>query len=273
MPRNICFHSFRGGTGKTTLVANLGVALARLGMRVGIVDFDLKSPAMQLLMRISSDDIRWKLNDYLWRRCNAKDVVLDISERFGLIEGALFFVPASLNFDDIVKIIEDGYEASLFSRFVNAIADDFNLDCLLLDTHSGMDEDAILSMAVSDTIVEVIRMDEQSLIGAGVSLQVIRKLGKKVRLLANMVAQSAEAAGQTLEERLKAGVLGTIPFLDDVWKIKGEGIFVVDHPNHPFSTIISEMVEKLLEIEPFERKEEKEEPKKAPKESLERRYF
>ena len=132
------------------LIANLGAALALLGTRVGIVDFDLKAPAMQSMLQIPVEEVRWKLNDYLSKKCDVKDLVLDISGRFGVKVGGLFFVPASSDADDIVKMIEDGYEVSLFGRCVREIASDFDLDCVLLDTHSGIDEDVILSIAVSE---------------------------------------------------------------------------------------------------------------------------
>ena len=274
MPKIICFHSFRGGTGKTTLIANLGVALVLLGKRVGVVDFDLKAPTMQSMLHVSVEEARWKLNDYLLKTCNSKDLVLDISERFGIKVGGLFFVPASSDADDIVKTIEDGYEVSLFSRCVREMADDFDLDYVLLDTHSGIDEDVILSMAVSDIIVEVVRVDEQSLTGAYASLQVIRKIGKRIYLLANMVPKDAEdAVENVLEERLKANVLGMIPFLDDVWAAKDEGILVVGRPSHRFSIIMKELAEKLLEREPLEREREKERAPTPSKEKHEKEYY
>ena len=245
-----------------------------LGKRVGIVDFDLKAPAMQSMLQIPAEEVRWKLNDYLSKKCDVKDLVLDISGRFGVKVGGLFFVPSSSYADDIVKTMEDGYEVSLFGRCVREIASDFDLDCVLLDTHSGIDEDVILSMAVSDIIVEVVRIDEQSLTGAHASLQVIRKIGKKIYLLASMVSKDVEdTVEKVLEERLKASVLGVIPFLEDVWATKDEGIFVVGHPSHHFSIIMKGLAEKLLEREPLERKREKEGAPTPSKEKHEKEYY
>jgi MinD-like ATPase involved in chromosome partitioning or flagellar assembly len=274
MPKIVCFHSFRGGVGKTTVIANLGAAFALLGKRVGIIDFDLKAPAMQSTLRIPVEEVRRKLNDYLLKKCDVKDLVLDVSKRFGIRAGGLFFVPASFDVDDIVKMIEDGYEASLLGKCVRGIANEFGLDYVLLDTHSGMDEDVILSMAISDIIIEVVRIDEQSLTGALASLEVIRKIGKKTHLLANMVPKDAVDTGERiLEERLKANVLGTIPFFDDIWAAKDEGIFVVDRPSHRFSIIMKELAEKLLEREPLEREREKERASTPSKEKLEPGYY
>ena len=45
MAKVISLHSFRGGTGKSNITANLAVALAAAGQRVGIVDTSSRLPA------------------------------------------------------------------------------------------------------------------------------------------------------------------------------------------------------------------------------------
>ncbi len=46
----IAVHSFRGGNGKSSLTANLAALLAAAGQRVGVIDADLQSPGLHLLL-------------------------------------------------------------------------------------------------------------------------------------------------------------------------------------------------------------------------------
>lgn len=50
MSKMVSVHSFRGGTGKSNTTANLAVALAETGQRVGIVDTDIQSPGIHILL-------------------------------------------------------------------------------------------------------------------------------------------------------------------------------------------------------------------------------
>ncbi len=49
MRQIVSIHSYRGGTGKSNLTANLATAVALTGKRVGVVDTDIQSPGIHVL--------------------------------------------------------------------------------------------------------------------------------------------------------------------------------------------------------------------------------
>ena len=69
MAKIISIHSYRGGTGKSNLTANLAVCLASSGKRVAVVDTDIQSPGIHMLFGLEDTTGLRTLNDYLWERC------------------------------------------------------------------------------------------------------------------------------------------------------------------------------------------------------------
>ena len=66
MAKIVTVHSFRGGTGKSNTTANLATAIAALGHRVAIIDTDIQSPGIHMLLGLEQDTLKQTLNSYLW---------------------------------------------------------------------------------------------------------------------------------------------------------------------------------------------------------------
>jgi chromosome partitioning protein len=49
--KTLAFHSYKGGTGKTTLIANLAALYATNGMNICLLDFDLYAPSLGMYFR------------------------------------------------------------------------------------------------------------------------------------------------------------------------------------------------------------------------------
>ncbi len=63
MARKICFINYKGGVGKTSLIVNTAAALAKMGQRVLLCDFDTQSNASIWLMKLER-----------WNKVNAEGV-------------------------------------------------------------------------------------------------------------------------------------------------------------------------------------------------------
>ena len=78
MGKIVSIHSYRGGTGKSNLSANLATAVALTGKRVGVVDTDIQSPGIHILFGLDDKQITRTLNDYLYGRCRIEDTAAHI---------------------------------------------------------------------------------------------------------------------------------------------------------------------------------------------------
>src|SRR5919108_2390998 len=76
MPNCIAFHSYKGGTGKTTIAANLAALLAKKGYRVFLLDLDVYAPSLQAYF--DTEPKKW-INDFLDGNAEIKDVMVDLT--------------------------------------------------------------------------------------------------------------------------------------------------------------------------------------------------
>src|SRR4029079_11609611 len=103
MAKIISVHSYRGGTGKSNVIANLATALAARGGRVGVVDTDIQSPGIHLLFGLRDTEGLRTLTDYLWERCTIGEAATDVTPASIGGRGRVWLVPSSLRASDISK--------------------------------------------------------------------------------------------------------------------------------------------------------------------------
>lgn len=76
MARCIAFHSYKGGTGKTTIACNLAALLAAKGYRVSLLDLDVYAPSIHSYF--DHTPRRW-INDMLSGDAAVQDVMVDMT--------------------------------------------------------------------------------------------------------------------------------------------------------------------------------------------------
>src|SRR5216683_956865 len=136
MARSIAIHSFKGGTGKSTITANLAVALVSRGRNVGVMDMDLEGPGLHVIFNVDPQEIPHTLNDVLLETAQPGEAALLMNDRLGLKEsGKLYFSPASTKIDDMLRTLRTGFEIESFSSAISKLQNQFELDYLLIDTH------------------------------------------------------------------------------------------------------------------------------------------
>jgi MinD-like ATPase involved in chromosome partitioning or flagellar assembly len=194
--RIVSIHSFRGGTGKSNICANVAALLAIEGRRVGVVDTDIQSPGIHVLFGLDEGQVGQALNDYLWGRCPieqaAYDVTAAVQQEGQAPAGKVFLIPSSIRAGEIARVRE-GYDITLLNDGFHQAIDALGLDILMIDTHPGLNEETLLSIAISDALGIVLRPDQQDYQGTGVTVEVARKLDvPRMVLVVNKVPAAFE---------------------------------------------------------------------------------
>ena len=250
MSKIISVHSFRGGTGKSNTSANLAYLCAARGFRVGVVDTDIQSPGIHVLFGLGEDDMVHSLNDYLWGKCAIEDTAQDVTASLGteLIKGKVYLIPSSIKAGEIARVLREGYDVGLLNDGFEALIKNLGLDMLIIDTHPGLNEETLLSIAISDTLVLIMRPDQQDYQGTSVTVEVARKLDvPQMLLMVNKVpAQLMDAVKQNVENTYNCEVAAVIPHSDDLMALASSGVFSQKFPNHPVTKIYAQLASRLV---------------------------
>jgi MinD-like ATPase involved in chromosome partitioning or flagellar assembly len=237
-------HSFRGGTGKSNTTANLAAVLAETGRRVGVIDTDIQSPGIHVLFGFDEDRVDRSLNDYLWGRCPIESTAYDVSGILGPAPPAgatVFLIPSSLRTGEIARVLREGYDVARLNDGFRELQQTLRLDYLFIDTHPGVNEETLLSIAVSDTLVIVLRTDYQDYQGTAVTVDLARRLETpRILLVVNKVLPPFDAAAVSdrIGTTYDVPVAGVIPLSADLVRLASNGVFALAHPDHAVTNVL-----------------------------------
>jgi MinD-like ATPase involved in chromosome partitioning or flagellar assembly len=250
MSKIISIHSFRGGTGKSNTTANVAVLLAAEGRRVAVVDTDIQSPGIHVLFGLDQATLNRTLNDYLWGKCRIEEAAHDVTPSLGVdFEGRTFLVPSSIQPADIAQVMREGYDVGLLNEGFRHLIEELELDALLLDTHPGLNEETLLSIAMSNALAIIMRPDSQDYEGTSVTVAVARKLGvPRMVLVVNKTPAIFDAAEveARVEKTYDCEVAAVLPHSDELMVLSSEGIFALRHPDHPLTDLYRQIASRIM---------------------------
>ena len=250
MTKIVSVHSFRGGTGKSNVTANLAAQFAQIGKRVGVIDTDIQSPGIHVLFGMDEEHIDKALNDYLWGRCAIEETAYDVGAKLGegevlVMGGGIYLIPSSIRAGEIARVLREGYDVGLLNDGFRALIDKLNLDYLFIDTHPGLNEETLLSVAISDVLIIILRPDQQDFQGTAVTVDVSRKLEvPNLYLVINkaLTSYDFDALKKRVEDIYDAPVAAILPLSEDVARMQSADLFSLRYPDHPFSEGICNIV-------------------------------
>lgn len=250
MAKIVSVHSFRGGTGKSNTSANLASIYAMDGMRVGIVDTDVQSPGIHVLFNMDEAQMAHSLNDYLWGKCTITDAAVDVTGNLKqAIKGKIFLIPSSIKAGEIARVLREGYDVGLLNDGFQDLVSALNLDILVIDTHPGLNEETLLSIAISDALAIIMRPDQQDYQGTSVTVEIARKLGvPNMFLVVNKVPLSFDQKQiqAKVESIYNCDVAAIIPHSEEIMTLASAGVFTLNYPDHPITQTYKQLAARLI---------------------------
>ncbi len=245
----VSFHSFRRGTGKSHLAANLAVLLAASGRQAGLIDINFQSPSAHILFGLDEKDLAFTLNDFLRGKCSIDSTIIDLTHRLERpIQGRLFLVAANPYLGEITQLLRGGYEISVLNQGFQEFIATRQLDALIIDTHAGLNEETMLSIAISDVLALIVRPDKQDHQGTGVTIEVARRLNvPRILLIVNEVASAFEPdhVKAQMEQAYHCGVAAVLPHAEEFMMLGSSALFVMRYPDHPLTVTMKELAAQL----------------------------
>ena len=142
----------KGGVGKTTASANLGVHLARSGVRVLLADLDLGLANLNVMLRLAP---RRNVEDALAGRCRLADCVVTGP-------GGVHVLPASSGSAEMARPDEERRRCLLAE--IGELASDYDL--VLGDSAAGIGPDVLAFAVAADVVLVVTTNDPTALTDA-----------------------------------------------------------------------------------------------------------
>ncbi len=237
--------SGKGGTGKTTLTANLGISLAFRGKKVLLIDTDIAMANLSLLLGMHSSPIT--LHDVLLGESAIQDAIYDGP-------GGVNFVPSGLSLESYRRVDSERLET-----IIAVVKDQY--DYILLDAPAGIEKNVMSSIAAADQVLLISQPNPPSVADALKTKIVAQRLGgNPIGIVMNFVrGEKGEISDEDIMKMLELPIYGIIPYDDEVRKsFMQEKIMpvILRKPRSPASAAISKIALKISgEKVEFERKQ------------------
>ncbi len=213
MSRKIVITSGKGGVGKTTVTANLGLALASLGQRVCLVDIDFGLNNLDVVLGIENKVV-YDISDVLEGRCRIKQALVQENNKKNL------YVLPSGSVEASARI--SGQSIKLLVENISGL-----FDYVLFDCPAGIDIGFHRAVSCADEAIIVTTPNLTSLRDADKVISILNSYKlDKINLVINRVRGDLIMSEKMLmpsdiKQLLKIDLLGVLPEEDAVFLSSG----------------------------------------------------
>ncbi len=232
--RIISIGSGKGGVGRSTITANLGVALAEMGKSTLIIDGSITSPSQALFFNL--EKAPRTINDVLTG---------DISYEEAIYEGpkGVEILPAAVTLEKIRK--------AKVSRLASLVKDHIEgYDFVLIDASNGLRKETIASFKAGEELL-IITIPEMTAVSDSMKTKVASGfLGlDPIGIVLNQVkGEEHELPGEEIERIMNLSILTEIPYDKEVRRSINNGKLLINwKPDSPAAKKVRELGEKLSE--------------------------
>lgn len=234
MARKIVVTSGKGGVGKTTICANLGMCLAELGFRVVVVDTDIGLNNLDVIMGLEKSII-FDITDVVAGKCRARQALVQVKDC-----PSLYLLPSSHTYSSS-KITEEN-----ICNVLNILEHSF--DFILIDCPAGVENGFKRAVAPANEALVVVTPHISSIRDADKVVGLLNDFKiERVGLVINRMRGDMLLSGEMLniESIVKAmdiPLVGVIPDNDVVSRTSCEGKIMNDAESARAFTLLTENI-------------------------------
>ncbi|MDD4815590.1 MAG: septum site-determining protein MinD [Clostridia bacterium] len=217
MARKIVITSGKGGVGKTTVCANLGVKLANLGFRVALIDADIGLNNLDVIMGIENKVI-FDISDVISAKCRVKQALVQDSRY-----PTLYVMPsAQLDYKNYIT-------GENVKNVVEMLSPSF--DYILIDCPAGVENGFHRAVFSANEALIVVTPHIPSIRDADKVLSILSNYNLHTKnLVINRVRGDMLLNGEIISiekivELLNIPILGVIPDDDNIATLSSLGSF------------------------------------------------
>ncbi|MBP2172562.1 cell division ATPase MinD [Methanococcus voltae] len=228
----IAMVSGKGGTGKSTICANLALALSKYGKDVVVVDTDVNMANLELIVGMEGMPIT--LNSVIAGNADITQAIYEYSENMRV-------VPAGVSLDELK--FDNSAELEIIIERLDSMC-----EVLLIDCPAGLNQDVNSIISSADHVIVIVTPDITSVSDAIKLINLSTKLETSVlgAVVNKVTNDSSELTTKAIETILELPVVASVPQDDTVRANAAYGVLSVEkQPESGLSNSIMELAAKL----------------------------